>query len=699
MTEVELPDGTVLQVETDDPAQAANAAKAYLAKSQAKPDGGGIIGTANDFLSKANNMLMMGAEPLYKGAAAAIGETFKGPQGQEPEQFGQRVAQAFSQGRQDASENQDRIKRERPFLSVAAETTGGALPMLATMGAAAPQMAGAQVSKTARPLMDIAKTGAGYGAAYGGLDTASREGVKETPEILQGMGKGAVTGAVLAPLLTKGAEATVGLGEAGARLIKRIMSSLPQANRSQVNMGLGGFAGGARTPQPPAPPRITGEQKAAGRQVARSWINDEVTPEQVLATQQARADRGGGKLDTNAEAAGPNSVETLRAFMTVPGPAKARGEKFMEARAEGAPSRIKEAANAQLNPQGANLYDELDRLTASQKEVSGPLFAQSDKTPVTPEDMARLKPLLDTPAGREALAQGKETYANLRQGSGDQVDFKTLRAMRDGLDDMIEGFRNPITGKLDLNNKGRSIVDLRKALDRELKGMSKERTGDSLAQADKAFGGPARQKTALDAGRKIFTTDAELSAARLAKMSDDAVRAYQIGVARAIVDRAAGVTDGPAANYAGKIAGKQLLRERLRPAFKDEASFEAFMIPIQDEVRRVQTARNTLPSVNSKTAPSAMALTDIFADMAASGSPAAAGKKAFADMIQRMRMNSPLNTKVNQAAADMMLGTADDAATTLAPAIREYSKQRNRQNARQTARGTVGRTAAQTQDQ
>ena len=50
-----------------------------------------LLSTTNDFLSKANNMLMFGGEPLYKGAAAAIGETLKGPQGQDMGAFGDRV--------------------------------------------------------------------------------------------------------------------------------------------------------------------------------------------------------------------------------------------------------------------------------------------------------------------------------------------------------------------------------------------------------------------------------------------------------------------------------------------------------------------------------------------------------------------------------------------------------------------------------
>ena len=55
---------------------------------------------------------------------------------------------------------------------------------------------------------------------------------------------------------------------------------------------------------------------------------------------------------------------------------------FMEARAEGAPMRIRDATNAQLNPEGRNLYDELSRLTATQKEKAAPFFAQADKTPI-----------------------------------------------------------------------------------------------------------------------------------------------------------------------------------------------------------------------------------------------------------------------------------------------------------------------------
>jgi hypothetical protein len=365
----------------------------------------------------------------------------------------------------------------------------------------------------------------------------------------------------------------------------------------------------------------------------------------------------------------------------------------MEGRTEGAPMRIRDATNRQLNPEGRNLYDELDRLTATQKERAAPLFAAADKTPIDVADIGKIEAFLNRPSGKAAYEAARKLAAERGETLPNDYDFKTLRYVREALDDAVDDAAkvNPVTGKKEWNSQGQAIIETRSGFDKLLKGLSDERTGGALRNADKIFSGAARQKRALETGRKVFSTDEEISASRIAKMSEDEVKAYQIGVARAIVDKSAGVTDSASANYGGKIAGKQILRERLRPAFKDEKSYEDFMGPIQDEVRRATTARNTLPNVNSKTAASGIALADVFADMAAGDMTA--GSKALAATIAKIRANSPANEKVNRAAAEMMLGTADDAPRSLRPAIAEYEKILRRQQTRQAGRGTIGRAA------
>jgi hypothetical protein len=195
----------------------------------------------------------------------------------------------------------------------------------------------------------------------------------------------------------------------------------------------------------------------------------------------------------------------------------------------------------------------------------------------------------------EALAEGKpfnlHDYAVAgfdKEGNplvSKVPNMKLLDAVKRGMDDMVEEFRDPVTGRLNFMGGGargqeaRHMDTLRRSLLSEI-----DKVNPAYKAARAAWGGPARLKGLILEGRNIFRTHPEDVAKRVASLSPQELEAYKLGAADWWRDAIA--RRGPAAPEAKGMARDDfntMIKDRLRPLFDSQKKFDDFVSAVTDE--------------------------------------------------------------------------------------------------------------------
>src|SRR3546814_2201273 len=122
--------------------------------------------------------------------------------------------------------------------------------------------------------------------------------------------------------------------------------------------------------------------------------------------------------------------------------------------------------------------------------------------------------MLQTPAGRQALAQARTIAANEGRDPnalGFDLDMEgnviltsspspqTIDLVKRGFDDVLEGYRDPTSGRLNLDEGVRAVEGLRQ----RYLGEADRLYPDTYPQARAAFAGPASENTALLTGTQM----------------------------------------------------------------------------------------------------------------------------------------------------------------------------------------------------
>jgi hypothetical protein len=373
----------------------------------------------------------------------------------------------------------------------------------------------------------------------------------------EGVGLGALTGAGNAKEGERTTGATIGgtMGGAFGVALPAAAEGLGQLGRRLLEKAM------------------TGPMDPYARRLSRAFERDALTiPEaqrrlQELGPEATIADLGGnvrGLAETVAQ---------------MPGKAASMAEDVMGARQAGTGERIIQSA---FKAVGVNSIDDLIKQRA---DAARPLYeaAFADNKPVY---SAKIEQLLANPEVRKGIKQGLATIRNEADALGQPVrieDFaiksfneagdpvlsgtptlRLLDAAKRGLDDILEQYRDPVTRRLNLDGRGRSIEQIRKSLVNELDDLTKDQTGQSVYKAAReAWSGPTPIIEALD---KITKT----------------------------VERS-----GDNTNIAAKLFKSPAARKEFRALFPDEASFDTFSKAIDVEKEFTTTARQVLG--NSRT--------------------------------------------------------------------------------------------------
>lgn len=509
----------------------------------------------------------------------------------------------------------------------AAKTAGPATSMLA-QAAESPviqrglEIAGRYASKVPAALRPIAAGGAGgavtgFNAGEGGFDERAANAV-------QGGMIGGAFGA-LAPLAVKG--------------VSGIMGAVDEIVPANV-------------------------KETAVRKIEKALGRDKLTPADLAAKLEASPEL------IPAAAGGRNLKALADVVVTRPGESGQRADKIAEALADQASIKASDDLRKGLGTSG-EFYDTIASLDTAKRAAAAPLYekAYSAQGNVWSDD---LKKLADRPSVKAAMSKAYRIAAeedvnptalglDLNE-AGDVVlskvpSMRTLDYIKRGLDDVVEGYRDPTSGRLNLNTEGRAVNDtLRqwvKALD--------DANPDYKAARD-AWAGPTRAQAAMRDGEDFLTMRPQEIAEKLKDLGASERDYYRLGVERRILDVIENTRDG--ADVFKRLIGNERKRSQLKALFPSTDDFDAFIKAAND---RIDTY-NTLSKIRggSPTAPRQAAQEDfaggtgLIGDamvQGALGERVGAAKTLARGLAARVR--APREDVANEVGS-MLLPTTDD---------------------------------------
>lgn len=425
----------------------------------------------------------------------------------------------------------------------------------------------------------VAKTGGVAGdVTYG----TARGAVEDGP-------MGALTGGALAA--AGGAAGRYVLGPAiGAVAASKpgqaVINTVGRGANAAANVGRG-LIGRKSVPFRPTmlPAPVTGGERAA---LAR--VPDDV------ASQLSYAQNAGLPLalaDTSPQ------LQALAGSVVRKSPdAYAMARDTLGARALGQADRAQEQIVRNFGPV-ANPNDISESLLQQARARSAPLYDAFRAQPARTSD--ELQVLMQTPAGRQALENARSIAANEGRDPnalGFDLDAQgnvilrsdpspeTLDLVKRGLDDVVGGYRNPVTGQLDLNDQGRAVEGLRQRFVSEV-----DRLYPNYAEARAAYAGPASERAALQQGRDLANANPRDIQVTMGRMTPGQQEQFRLGQRVAMSDAVDKVRYS--SNPYQNIYGSPVAQERAATVF-GRGPADEMRRAYETEQRMAQTAYDTL---------------------------------------------------------------------------------------------------------
>lgn len=304
-----------------------------------------------------------------------------------------------------------------------------------------------------------------------------------------------------------------------------------------------------------------------------------------------------GPGTTLADVGGANTRNLAESIANKPGPGAQVARTVLEDRAAAQPERAEQAIREATGvTQG--YHDVFDDLDQQRRTAAAPKYEAAFAEPVTMDQVRPLQRIITDPIGQEALqkgmriaeleslAQGRmfnpEDYGVTRsEQTGNFIvdpdiadgkkapSMRMLDAVKRGYDEIVEGFRDPTSGRLNLNQYGRAVNNVRAAYTGALRD-----TFPKYADALDAWAGPSQSLDALNLGKRALGPDPEITAKTIGRLSDTDKQFFKLGVYQALRGIADGTKDG--ANAVRRLFGTPAIRAKIAAAFDDPAAFDKF---------------------------------------------------------------------------------------------------------------------------
>lgn len=408
----------------------------------------------------------------------------------------------------------------------------------------APQGEGSLIGQLAAGPVGGAVTGAMNGVTMGGLDEAIAAGralatgmpyaqaLEEANRNKQAIGKenpwSYNIGQVAGGLTAAGGMGALGVGSKMPLLsdiaLGTLGGALEENNNRLGGAAVGGALGGGLGMAFRGAAGLPGKPRGVDLPISRTL--EQAGPESVRAKLEEATRLGVPMSLADADPA----LTALAGSATRFSPqAEATAINALMPRARGQIDRFGQAIERDLGPL-SDPAAQSNALLEQARKASAPLYEEAYKAPVigTPT----LDSLINTPFGKQAVSKARTIAANERrdpEALGFRLDTdgnvvleptvpmtltsagkeggtplqqpgyttQTLDYAKRGMDDVLEQYRNPITGKLDLTTAGRAENDVRASFLNEVDALN-----PAFAQARKAYQGPMELRDALAAGRE-----------------------------------------------------------------------------------------------------------------------------------------------------------------------------------------------------
>lgn len=372
-----------------------------------------------------------------------------------------------------------------------------------------------------------------------------------------------------------------------------------EGTKNSLLSALGGSAGGAAlgttlpvagqfmSGQAQALRRLTGRDPNLARNIVGEAIEaDGLTPAQVGSRMDEAHSRSSPMMIADT---GENSRQLLASVGRQPGPSRTIVKNAVIERQNAQAERIGEAVARDLGPT-ANIREMGDELITRARTASAPLYDKAYSAPgasaVKLDDLARRPSLQKAIAkglqiaqeeGVDATSLGVQIDPATHEVITDRVpSWKALDYLKRGLDDVVEGYRDKVTGKLNLDNEGRAVNATLRTLIARM-----DKVNPDYAAARAAYAGPAKMRDALEKGAKALTKAPDDILATMKNMGEGEQDAYRLGVRKAVTDLVASRRDG--GDKVSALLGTPKSRSVLTRIFGGKAEFERFISTLHDE--------------------------------------------------------------------------------------------------------------------
>jgi hypothetical protein len=430
------------------------------------------------------------------------------------------------------------------------------LPLLPELMAARPIMGGAAVGSLAGAAQPVTGDDSSYLASKG-LQVA-------------GGAAGGAAGGVL------GKAAAAALSKAGSALARRFPDNIEFLARRKLL------------------------ERVAQDQVARRGGKGG-SPAEIANT--VRDLQGKGIPQTVADVAGPNVQALAGNVLRSQGAGRALGRETLEARDKaegeyliGVVQRDLEGADPSIK---GSAFGTRQALEAKQKAEAGPAYRALAQHSITPSEL--LDRMLNDDLLKGALKQGLQLERNLALARGEVFDagamginpgsltilnpqrpnMRILDTVKQGLDAMVEGHTDAVTGKLD--RMGYSIDQVRRAFLEEVDRLDTK----SVYKAARAkWAGPVEAREAMEFGESVFKLSPEEIAYRMGQLSDSEKEFARHGTAQMVIRQI--LKTRMSADEAKAIVGTPYMRRQLAPLFKSADARDRFFGEMDHALQRFE---------------------------------------------------------------------------------------------------------------
>lgn len=381
---------------------------------------------------------------------------------------------------------------------------------------------------------------------------------------------------------------------------------------------------------------------------------------------------------------GENARGLMSASARAPGPGRTKAIDALDDRQGALADRVVSHIERDLGPI-ANPHKVADDLMTQASDAAGPLYEAAYAKSGAGAFASKIEPLLTRPSMKKAFAkayriaqeEGRDpTTLGFDIDQAGEVTLKrvpswqTLDYVKRGMDDVVEAYRDPTSGRLNLDTEGRAINNTLRTFVKAF-----DKANPDYAAARNAYGGPVRGVNAMNDGRKALNMTADDLEERMRGMTDYEREMFALGARRAMAELVE--SKGDTANVVHALVGTGKKRAMLARLFGDKAGFDRFVKTLDMENEAHQTfkrARTGSPTAPNHQDDSALAVATGVADLATSGMPIISALRIAA------RAKDGTQARRAQDAIASMLGESDPAK------VRELIRKFRREEARLMAR-------------